>query len=90
MERPYEGENGNIPIMQILNPGESIPIAFTSEPMNVDHQGVMLGTYSVYIMGWIEYRDDLKINRRLNFCRQYDPTKGRFFPVADTDYENQY
>jgi hypothetical protein len=90
MERPYEGKSGNISIMQILNPGESIPITFTSEPMNVDHQGVILGQYNVYVMGWIEYRDDLKINRRFNFCRKYDPVKGRFFPVADDDYENQY
>ncbi len=90
MKRPYEGENGNITITQILNPGESTPITFISEPLGVDHQSVMVGTFRIYVMGWIEYRDDLKINRRLNFCRVYRATDGRFFPVDDTDYESQY
>jgi len=87
MERPYEGQNGNIFIKSVLNPGESIPITFQNEiPLDIDGNLIIVGTYMLYVMGWIEYSDDLKINRRINFCRRYWPGK-RFEAVIDDDYE---
>ena len=42
-----------------------------------------------YVTGWITYADELGLMRRTNFCRGYDHPLDRFFPVADTDYENE-
>ena len=44
-------------------------------------------------MGWVQYTDDLNNQRRTSFCREYRSahpgTLGRFFPVADPDYEHE-
>ncbi|HEY2346581.1 MAG TPA: hypothetical protein VGH80_12000 [Xanthomonadaceae bacterium] len=45
--------------------------------------------WGVYVLGWIDYIDDLAIRRRTVFCRQLENHGGifRFHPVDDPDYE---
>ena len=43
---------------------------------------------NVFILGWIEYRDDVKCKRRMAFCRRFDTMTNRFVPVDDCDYEH--
>jgi murein DD-endopeptidase MepM/ murein hydrolase activator NlpD len=89
MQRPYEGKKGNIPTGKKLSPGEPCTIDFESEKkLAASGPEILRGEHFLYVMGWIEYVDDLKIKRRVNFCRRYDNTEGRFFPVHDPDYES--
>ena len=89
MKRPYEGEKGNILDRPKLNPGEPCTIDFTSEePLGLNSAAIMQRQHFLYVMGWIEYRDDLGINRRINFCRKYNTTIHRFSAVTDPDYES--
>jgi transposase-like protein len=79
----------------VLRPSESMPWTFNTLHDNkvmdasADHILTGRGNWAIYIMGWIEYLDDLKIPRRTAFCRKYEITKGRFFAVDDPDYEYQ-
>ena len=43
----------------------------------------------LYIMGWIVYEDSTGVRRRTAFCRKYDATRCRFYPVDDADYEHE-
>ncbi len=92
MERPYEGKKGNIPMEReyVLYPGESITIPFESDNQMKKEPGVYISRgehWRLWVMGWIEYRDDLKIKRRIFFCRKYNPGE-RFSAVSDPDYES--
>jgi hypothetical protein len=95
MRRPYEGRDGNNPITGIIEAGDRKTMIFDSgEPMKVGHQEIGLMGYSdfrpiwsVYVMGWIEYKDDLGFERRTAFCRKFDPTINRFVTINDPDYE---
>jgi len=94
MRRPYEGNDGNNPVAGKIEPGGRLTAVFQSEellPISQIEIGMMGYPYSpswrVYIMGWIEYSDDLGIGRRTAFCRRFDPTTNRFMPVDDPDYE---
>ena len=42
-----------------------------------------------YVLGWVEYADDLGNLRRTAFCRLWDPSFNRFrgFTEKDPDYE---
>jgi hypothetical protein len=91
MNRPYEGKNGNSVVSGRLAPGVSIPGTFVSE--NVlgvgEPTNILQGSgRALYVMGWIDYSDDLKVARRTSFCRRYDPSRQRFVAVDDPDYEN--
>lgn len=89
MERPYEGKEGNIPVKHVLHPGASVPITFNSDkPLGDEAKHIRSGeAYRLWIMGWIEYRDNLQIERRFYFCRVYRPNE-RFEAVLDRDYES--
>lgn len=97
MRRPYEGESGNHQIPKgRLEAGQSTPGSFQSgEPMTVESAktiGTQNGT-RLYVMGWIEYADDLEIKRRMSFCHEYRrkdrSSDGRFYAVDDLDYEHE-
>jgi hypothetical protein len=90
MQRPYEGENGNNPVVAVLNPGESVPGIFQSDDfMGGEIDRVRAGNWPLYVLGWVEYLDERKVKRRTAFCRKYDANRLRFFPVEDDpDYEH--
>jgi hypothetical protein len=44
--------------------------------------------WPIYVMRWIEYRDEIGTPRRAAFCRCYNADTGRFFAVDDPDYEH--
>lgn len=90
MKRPYEGKAGNISDKPTLSPGEPHTVTFTSEePLDVTGPAIMQKQVFLYVMGWIEYVDDLKIKRRIDFCRQYSVASHRFVAVTDPDYESK-
>lgn len=95
MERPYEGKRGNISATPRVEPGQSVPISFSSDkamdwqaeditPM----QGSSPRTH-LYVMGWVFYKDDIGIARFTSFCRKFDPRRAKFFAVDDPDYEHE-
>ena len=67
MERPYEGENPNIPLTPRLMAGESTPLPFQSErPLEPDAANQLItgsggidGWWHLYVMGFIEYTDSM-------------------------------
>jgi hypothetical protein len=50
-------------------------------------QDLHFGNAKLYVIGWIDYSDDLGISRRMAFCRRYHPSKDRFLPKRDAYYE---
>ena len=89
MRRPYEGKDGNNPVLGSLGPGESAPGIFQSEDyLGNEIDRVRSGNWSLYVLGWVEYTDDRDMKRRTAFCRKYDANKRRFFAAEDDpDYE---
>jgi hypothetical protein len=45
------------------------------------------GESRIYCLGFIQYRDGMKIERRTAFCLQYDAQTGRFNRIVNPDYE---
>ena len=92
MDRPYEGRDGS-PFNDVtIVAGSSYPLQFVSDQLLSPYasQGITTdGSWRIYVMGWVEYEDDRKIRRRTAFCREYDRTRHRFFPVKDADYEHE-
>ncbi len=39
----------------------------------------------LYVLGWVDYADDIGNLKHLNFCRIY--VRGRFVAVSDPEYE---
>ena len=73
-----------------LQPGQTIECRFYgSGPSSEQYtQAEAAGAgIQFYVTGWIDYRDELGLMRRIGFCRQYIPELDRFFPVDDADYE---
>lgn len=101
MERPYEGQNGNIGRWaKPLLAGQSSPIPFgLNEPVSADVRSRIIDGKDgkrLYVMGWIEYRDggydirsDTHFTRRTAFCRLFDTERQRFVRVDDEDYEHE-
>lgn len=100
MERPYEGENPNYPITAKLMPGQSFPLTFVSDIKVGACDSVRRGLSVdiLYIMGYVEYVDDIGNPRQSSFCREYrlpgktigeDKRARRFFAVDDPDYEDE-
>ena len=97
MERPYEGEKPNYKILAPvrLEAGQSYPLVLPSEgnePMGEALNSMLLGelAYGLYVMGYVEYFDDLKIPRSTTFCRVLAvPSSGQisFFAARNPDYE---
>jgi hypothetical protein len=102
MRRPYEGENGNtVAAPARLEPGQSAVALFNSDPLGPIAGDVTAfrDNHRLYVLGWVEYRDDMKVRRRTAFCRLWRHPKGeeegvrsdpRFFPVeTEPDYEHE-
>jgi hypothetical protein len=91
MHRPYEHLSPNNPVRGVLQPGTSVVGGFMSDRPMDQHAAEIWqagNQWSLYVMGWVEYRDDLGFVRRTVFCRRYDVGRGRrFFAVDDPDYE---
>lgn len=97
MRRPYEGKDGNDWARGILEAGASKTVLFQSNtvlPQN-ESVGTSAGSIRLFVMGWIEYKDSLNIQRRTAFCREFqrDPSvlesEGRFVVVDNQDYEHE-
>ena len=92
MHRPYDSLGANNPVAGILQPGTSISGRFMSDRPMDQHAAEIWqagNQWYLYVMGWIEYKDDLGFLRRMAFCRKYDVPRGRrFFAVDDPDYEH--
>jgi hypothetical protein len=77
-----------------LSPGVDKQLEFrlgTAEDLwvrNTQPEQLNTGKRFLWVMGWIEYTDELGNSRRSAFCRQWDPSSLRFVPVADADYEH--
>lgn len=93
MERPYEGENPNYPISIQLKAGQSFTLKFLDDRRLMGKEGDLIRIgyhpHALYVMGYIEYVDDIGTPRRTTFCRQYREglPEGRFVTVDDPDYE---
>jgi len=81
-----------------LQPGESVATSVFTEGLVTTAIGWLLARptspfskdairASVYIAGFIRYKDSVGIHRNRGFFRVYEPQKRRFVPVEDTDYE---
>jgi len=86
---PFEGALAN----EIrLPPGVFGTLSFPTErgePTDYTQQSsIAVGGLSLYVLGWITYRDDLRNVRTTYFCRRWDRARQRFEPVENPDYEN--
>lgn len=91
MHRPYARNSPTNPVSGNLQPGTSVSGRFMSDtPMDQQATAILQASmhWAIYVMGWIEYKDDLGFIRRTAFCRRYDANRRRFFPVDDPDYEH--
>lgn len=98
LRRPYEGEpaNGAVPNVTIA-PGQSIPALFlSSEILGAGARTIgtqVIRAVRLFVMGWIEYEDDIGQLRRMAFCREFKGDvwgDGHFYPVENSDYEHEY
>jgi hypothetical protein len=97
MRCPYEGMSGNLPVPSgTLAAGKSIGFDFMNDEALNDHAAKTIGSQVIgrqrlFVMGWIEYRDNIGVTRRTAFCREFRHQGpwdyGRFYPVSDPDYE---
>jgi hypothetical protein len=97
MKRPYEGNSGNLSLPQSpIGPGQSVPFQFKSDEA-IGHGAETIGSNVVqklrlFVMGWVEYRDDIGIIRRTAFCREFERGPwdyGGFGRVENEDYEHE-
>ena len=98
MARPYEGKGGNLFIpAKAIRPGQSVPMQFVSD-WAMDESSRTIGARTIghqrlFVMGWIVYVDDIGIERRTAFCREFkrktDWDGGRFNIVKNPDYEHE-
>jgi len=91
MHLPYATQNPNNRVTGELQPGTSLTGGFMSDKPMDEHATEILQAsmhWTIYVMGRIEYKDDLGFIRRTAFCRKYDANGRRFFPVDDPDYEH--
>jgi hypothetical protein len=96
MRRPYEGKNGNLDV-----PSTKLPSGGSWQFARIDEGLLRVGPEIIgsgarqplrlFVMGWVEYRDDNDVIRRTAFCREFsnpsDPALGRFRRVKNRDYE---
>lgn len=98
MRRPYEGRDANLAVPRgSLAPGKSFPLLFYGD--EAIRQGAQaIGNTQIaqglrlFVMGWIEYSDDIGVIRRTAFCREFRAgpfDDGRFHAINDPDYEHE-
>ncbi len=85
-EEGIEPRDGNWTIAAVAS--EPIKCTTVGYPALHSMQRVNDGWEHIWLLGWIEYIDELNVTRRTDFCRRWDPTKQRFSPVDDPDYEH--
>lgn len=75
-----------------LTAGQAAEIGFTSD-REIGDAGmcVRLGwdDYRLWVVGWIDYDDDLGTRRRTRFCRRWNHETGGFVRETDPDYETE-
>jgi hypothetical protein len=90
-KRPYEGKSRDRE-NKVLVSGQSEYYFFGLKPGETLDKATArsLGgmATNLWVLGWIGYRDELRIYRTTRFCRKYDSRAGRFFPVDDIEYES--
>jgi hypothetical protein len=100
MERPYEGRDGDKKAIPVRIPASrSLQVTFSSSKlMDNAAANILAGAegHRLYIMGFVEYRDQAAVDRglpsrtyRTAFCRVFSATARRFVPVDDEDYEHE-
>jgi hypothetical protein len=97
MRRPYEGRDDNLHIAsRTLLSGQSTFGPFRSDNVLpaeiVCIAGNEIGSWNLYVMGWIRYMDRNNDERRTSFCREFrriGGSEGRFYKVDDPDYERE-
>jgi hypothetical protein len=70
--------------------GRVVPfVQFSREDVSsADYDAIFRsGGGGIFFYGYMLYLDDAASRRRLGFCRQYDPSSGRFIVVDDLNYE---
>lgn len=90
MEPPYEGGTG-YPLTRNLRPGEPMPITFRNlKEIGPEGPLIRQGSdgWGFYVIGWIEYADDLGLIRRTAFCRKWDADRRRLIAIDNPDYEH--
>jgi hypothetical protein len=73
-----------------LEPGRSRSVRFSSEDVLGEEAKAIAASaevYRLYVMGFVDYEDDIGTIRRTAFCRLYYPSLKRFRPVDNSDYE---
>jgi hypothetical protein len=73
-----------------LEPGRSRAVRFSSEEVLGEEAKAIAASaevYRLYVMGFVDYEDDIGTVRRTAFCRMYYPGLKRFRPVENPDYE---
>jgi hypothetical protein len=72
MRSPYEEDSpSNTAQGWNLSPGEHRKVPFCSDkPMDGQAMNIWQGQWNLYVMGYIQYVDNLNLTRRTAFCRQ--------------------
>ena len=85
MISPLTGATPNDPIIPNiqLKPGEFTFGIFVRRTDQEETASVK----DLYVLGWVDYVDDVGNLRHTNFCRMF--VRGRFVPVNDPDYEDE-
>lgn len=89
MVPPYDGKAGAAVDISIP-PGGHRWFRFPSERYRHERGVNQINQYGehLWVLGWLEYTDDLGNPRRTAFCRDWSTTTERFSPVKDDpDYE---
>ena len=74
----------------LLEPARIIPFAqFSHEEVAAAEYDAIFrsGTGGIFFYGYMLYVDEAAARRRIGFCRQYDPSSGRFVTIDDLNYE---
>lgn len=94
MRWPYDADKGGIlcPDGIELHPGQATECSFSGIGPSIDqitHAGDPdSGKLNMYVLGRVEYADELGLIRRMVFCRRYHRGFDKFVRVRDPDYEN--
>lgn len=100
MERPYDYESPNCldPVSRKIQAGQSLLVKFADgRPRWKNSWSIFspIQNRPLYVLGYVEYVDDIGTPRRTSFCREYHAQgdchtasqEKKFFPVQDIDYE---
>jgi hypothetical protein len=94
MQPPYDPKVGAALLSEqsILKPGEAINAQFSGNDPSIDQVkdagSPNSGKLYLYVLGWIDYSDELGIIPRVAFCRNYHRGRDKFVRVCDPDYEH--